>query len=65
MEKEPTAHKMEFMNRGSKEGFKAYFSNRQEHFQDIFGREYTSEAAVEEFDNIKKMKWCTQQEEFI
>jgi hypothetical protein len=65
MEKEPTAHKMEFMNRGSKEGFKAYFSNRQEHFQDIFDREFSEQAAAEEFDNIKKMKWCTQQEEFI
>jgi hypothetical protein len=65
MEKEPTAHKMEFMNRGSKAGFKTYFSNRQEHFQDIFGREYTQEAAAEEFGNIREMKWCTQQEEFI
>ncbi|MFA5196042.1 MAG: hypothetical protein WC401_09630 [Bacteroidales bacterium] len=65
MEKEPTAHKMEFMNRGTKAGFTEYFSNRQAHFQDIFDREYTPEAAAEEFDNIKKMKWCTQQEEFI
>jgi hypothetical protein len=65
MEKEPTVLKMEFMNRGNKEGFKKYFSNRKAHFQDIFGREYTPEAAAEEFDNIKKMKWCTQQEEFI
>lgn len=62
---EPSARKMEFMNRGSKEGFKAYFSNRQEHFQDIFDREYSDQAAAEEFDNIRGMKWCTQQEEFI
>jgi hypothetical protein len=56
---------MEFMNRGSKEGFKTYFSNRQEHFQDIFDREFSEQAAVEEFDNIREMKWSTQQEEFI
>lgn len=62
---ELSAHKMEFMNRGTKEGFKKYFSNRKEHFQDIFDREYSDQAAVEEFDNIKKMKWNTQQEEFI
>jgi hypothetical protein len=61
---EISAHKMEFMNRGSKEGFKAYFSNRQEHFQDVFGREFSDQAAVEEFDKIREMKWSTPQEMF-
>lgn len=49
--------RMEFINRGKLEGFRKYFSNRKEYFQDIFNRGYSEQAAAEEFNNIRAMIW--------
>jgi hypothetical protein len=49
------AEKMEFMNRGKINGFKAYFSQRRAHFLDVFEVPYSDKAAEVEFNNIMEM----------
>ena len=52
--------KLEHINRMQKAGFKLYFSQRLEHFQDIYGHPYTDEAAHiayrESMDLVKRCK---------
>jgi len=54
--------RLEFMDRGKVDSFVKYFSYRPIDFKETFSREYSREAAIEEFNNIKKMKWGGDQE---